>query len=162
MSKASRILSIDPGPQESAWVWLVGGVPKKHGEGPNRYVQSICEEPQCIVGSSEFSVAIEDFIPYGQKFGWSTRDTIMWIGRFDYHCTAHLIPRPDIRLHLCGQKSGVGDPDIRQALIRRFGPSKREAIGLKASPGPLYGFKSHLWSALAVGITYYDKTREEV
>lgn len=155
-----RILSIDPGPERSAWVWLEDGFPSApydglvpFGECDNSGLMSAIR----YANDRLFPVAIEDFVPYGQRFGWDTRNTLLWIGRFDANETAHLIPRPDIRLHLCGQKSGVGDPDIRQALIRRFGPSKREAIGLKASPGPLYGFRSHLWSALAVAVTYYDQ-----
>ena len=49
------------------------------------------------------------------------------------------------------------DANVRAALIDRFGPSKRKAIGLKATPGPLYGVHSHMWSALAVAVTYGDR-----
>jgi hypothetical protein len=28
------------------------------------------------------------------------------------------------------------------------------AVGLKATPGPLYGFKKDMWAALAVAVTY--------
>ena len=45
--------------------------------------------------------------------------------------------------------------NIRQALIDRFG-GKEKAIGLKKTPGPLYGISSHAWAALALAITYSD------
>jgi len=40
------------------------------------------------------------------------------------------------------------DANIRQALIDKLGP-----VGTKKSPGPLWGVKSHIWSALAVAVT---------
>ena len=39
-------------------------------------------------------------------------------------------------------------------LLDRFGGSS--AIGLKRSPGPLYGVSKDVWSALAVAVTYAD------
>ncbi len=32
--------------------------------------------------------------------------------------------------------------------------------GTKKNPGPTYGIKSHLWAALAVAVTAYDKIKE--
>ena len=52
------------------------------------------------------------------------------------------------------------DKNIRQALIDRFGPGKA-AIGTKKAPGPLYGLKSHLWSALAVAVVAADALEGE-
>jgi len=49
------------------------------------------------------------------------------------------------------------DANIRQALIDRYGPGKDKAIGQKKTPGPLYGFKSHEWAALAVAVTWMDQ-----
>jgi hypothetical protein len=60
---------------------------------------------------------------------------------------AELVFRRDVKLHLCGS-ARAKDPNIRQALLDRFGP-----VGTKKAPGPLYGVKSHIWSALAVAVT---------
>ena len=39
---------------------------------------------------------------------------------------------------------------------RSLRAGKGTAVGLKASPGPLYGFKADLWAALAVAVTVAD------
>jgi hypothetical protein len=44
-------------------------------------------------------------------------------------------------------------------MIDRFGPGKEKAIGRKATPGPLYGVKKDIWSALAIACYHLD-TRE--
>jgi hypothetical protein len=54
-----------------------------------------------------------------------------------------------------GTEHQAKDANIRQAILDRFG-GKEKAIGKKANPGPLYGVKSHLWSALAVALYISD------
>jgi hypothetical protein len=56
------------------------------------------------------------------------------------------IDRRTIKLTLCGN-ARAKDSNIRQRLIDLYGP-----VGTKKNPGPLYGVKSHLWSALAVAV----------
>jgi len=65
------------------------------------------------------------------------------------------ITRNEVKLHLCNS-TRVKDAGIRQVIIDRFG-GKAIAIGKKANPGPFYGVKSHLWSALAVAVTHMDR-----
>lgn len=104
-------------------------------------------------------LVVEQIESFGMAVGTSVFETVFWTGRF---CEAHeniggrcvRLPRRAIKLHLCGT-SRAKDANIRQALIDRFG-GKDVAVGTKNDPGPLYGMKSHLWAALAVGITYYD------
>jgi len=69
--------------------------------------------------------------------------------------------RKTVAAHLCNT-SRANDSNIRQALIDRFGPGREKAIGTKKNPGPLYGIKKDLWSALAVAVTYADKIKETV
>ena len=45
----------------------------------------------------------------------------------------------------------------RQALIDRFG-----VVGTKSNKGWFYGFKSDIWSAYAVGVTYHDMYLQEI
>ena len=68
-----------------------------------------------------------------------------------YFFDASLVYREDVKLHLCGSPRAK-DANIRQALIDRWG-GKAEAVGTVKKPGPLYGVKSHAWSALAVAVT---------
>ena len=48
---------------------------------------------------------------------------------------------------------GAGkDAQVRRAMIEMHGGDKRAAVGLKRSPGPLYGVSGHAWQAL--GLSY--------
>lgn len=92
----------------------------------------------------------------GMPIGKSTIWTIFWLGRFsrlaEEKCGT-LIPRKTIVAHLCGSVRGK-DPHVRQALIDRFGGDT--AIGRKKTPGPLYGIHTHVWSALAVAVAWWE------
>ena len=50
--------------------------------------------------------------------------------------------------------SGRGNRDslVRARLIEMHGGTRREAQGLKRSPGPLYGVAGHAWAALGVAV----------
>lgn len=148
------MIAIDPGPEQSAWVVYEGGKVYGGRIEPNDDVLSRLE---CEWGSED--VAVEMIASYGMAVGKEVFETCLWIGRFDYvaGCAA-LVYRKDVKMHLCGSMRAK-DANIRQALIDRFGPGKDKAIGTKKAPGPLYGFKSHMWAALAVAVTYEDTMR---
>ena len=153
------ILAIDPGPQESAWLLLpsIGnraGLPSYFGISPNPTVLADAAAARGIETTE--NIVIERVRSYGMPVGAEVFETCEWVGRFDPDETATLMPRKEVCMHLC-QSARAKDPNIRQALIDRFGPGKRKAVGLKASPGPLYGVKSHVWSALALAVTYFDQ-----
>jgi hypothetical protein len=63
------------------------------------------------------------------------------------------VTRRQVKLHLCGSMKAK-DANIRQAILDRFGGSA--AIGLKKTPGPLYGVKGHEFAALGVALTYAE------
>lgn len=145
------ILAIDPGPEQSAYVKYEDG-PVTSGIVPNyELLASMRKCPDYI------DLAIEGIACYGMPVGKETFDTCIWIGRFiEANGGVHnLVYRGDVKMHLC-RSMRAKDPMIRQALIDRFGPGKDRAIGTKKNPGPLYGIKSHCWSALAVAVTYCD------
>jgi hypothetical protein len=85
----------------------------------------------------------------------------VWIGRFveAWRGSYTLMFRREVKLHLCGQ-ARAKDPNVRQALIDRFGPGREKAIGTKKQPGPLYGVSADVWSALAVAVTWSELQRK--
>jgi hypothetical protein len=157
----SIILAIDPGPQQSAFIFLYEGgvVVDAKQTGNAGIINNEVLRDLVVEGFAYDDLVIESVESYGMPVGKTVFDTCYWIGRFDPRLKAILVPRRDVKLHLCDD-SRAKDSNIRQALIDRFGPGKDKAIGLKASPGPLYGFKSHLWSALALAVTFHDLGKE--
>lgn len=96
---------------------------------------------------------------YGMAVGKEVFETCVWIGRFrqiaeSQDIEAKYIYRKDEKMNLCNSMKAK-DSNIRQALIDRFGP-----VGTKRNPGWFYRFKSDIWSAYAVGITYIDMKKE--
>lgn len=151
--KTNYIVAIDPGTTESALVLLEVGT--------NRVCEHIKAENSLILGmlkrkaTHDKTLAVEMIASYGMPVGREVFETCVWIGRFieAWNCHHELVYRKDVKMHLCGS-TRAKDGNIRQALIDRFGGSKQAAIGLKASPGPLYGFSGDRWAALGVAVTY--------
>lgn len=146
------MIAIDPGNEHSAWVIYAGG--KVHGAGiadnDTILAKIDCEWDEGL------PLVIEMIASYGMPVGKEVFDTCLWIGRFmEAAGGAELVYRKDVKMHLCGNMRAK-DSNIRQVLIDRFGPGRERAIGRKASPGPLYGFKRDMWQALAVAVTYDD------
>lgn len=151
------LLAVDPGPVESAWVELCDGRPEAFAKEPNDDVLAR------VRSASAPCLAIEMVAGYGMPVGAEVFETCVWSGRFLQGWCEHLpedtiirIYRKAVKMHLCGS-TRAKDANIRQALIDRFGPGKPAAIGLKASPGPLYGVKADVWAALAVAVTAADE-----
>ena len=151
------IVAIDPGYEQSAVVVLEGTVQFATIDTNEKILDWI------IVGGEGYRspLAIEMVASYGMPVGKEVFETCVWIGRF-IEAWSSCRPEPAIRIyrkevksHLCGSVKAT-DANVRAALIDLFGPGKRKAIGLKASPGPLYGFKADMWAALAVAVTYED------
>lgn len=151
------LLAIDPGPERSAWLELENGRPANFAIMENADVLHI------ISTTDANMLAIEGIASYGMAVGAEVFETCVWTGRFLQRwydaarspllrARAHRVYRRDVKLHLCGS-ARAKDPNVRQALIDMYGPGKEKAIGKKASPGPLYGVTSHVWSALAVAVT---------
>lgn len=149
-----RILAIDPGTTESAalvyetsrqMVLIVGIIPNE----------------AIIIALDEWNDAVvcEWVECMGMPVGKTTFETVYWIGKFSEHADPfHRITRREIKLHLCGS-ARAKDANVRQALLNRFLPTgggKTPQVGTKAKPGPLYGIRTHLWSALAVAVTYAE------
>ena len=140
---ADEILAIDPGPVKSAFVRWDGERVIECAWIDNADVREtirMCWQSQ---------IAIEMIASYGMAVGADVFQTCVEIGRMVEAAggCVSLVFRRDVKLHLCGS-ARAKDPNVRQALLDRFGP-----VGTKKAPGPLYGVKSHIWSALAVAVT---------
>jgi hypothetical protein len=163
----TTILAIDPGPERSAWIAMAGERMDFGIYENDRLVSMLRDLPGTWFGPASplgetwpfgpNPVVIEKIESFGMAVGAEVFETVYWSGRFAeaaHPLPVHRIGRKAVKLHLCGQ-SRAKDPNVRQALIDRFGgPS---AIGKKASPGPLYGISGDVWSALAVAVTFHDQ-----
>jgi hypothetical protein len=113
-------------------------------------------------------LAVEMVASYGMTVGREVFETVFWIGRFVERWNTHnkpwsLVYRRDIKLHLCGT-ARAKDSNIRQAILDmypRTGGGKTPQVGTKPKPGPLYGIKTHLWSALAIAIYAKDHPQDQ-
>ena len=157
-----KIIAIDPGPKESGVCimnWPASDLPSVDWKQqmPNDHTIDLIRERR-------FPVAIEDVQNYGMTVGSDVFMTLKMIGRVMEVCRYQGYPlsqikRPTIKTILCNTPTAK-DKDVRMAIIGRFaewyGLTEKEVKGGKAKPGPLYQVSSHIWSAIAVGISYFE------
>lgn len=163
------IIAIDPGNIESGYVVLNDDLSIiKKGKIPN---EELLVELHVYLNDyrlsydkelkDELHIAIEMIASYGMAVGQSVFETCLWIGRFiemadGYRNKPTLIYRKDEKMNLCGSMKAK-DSNISQALIDRFAPNTRnKGKGTKADKGWFYGFKSDIWAAYAIAVTYHD------
>lgn len=157
------IVGIDPGPEQSAMVTLRETDYGLRVSAFNLESNAKIDERLFMgsdYGSPVLAVELIGHYGTGMPAGKTVFETCFWIGAFirTWRIRSLLIHPKTISAHLCGS-ARAGKPHIRRALMDRFprtGGGKRPEIGTKADPGPLYGMKTHLWSALAVAMTYHD------
>lgn len=152
-----RILAVDPGPTRSAWVLLADdGRVMEHEHEHNANVRGVIDN---YANLRDVAVAIEMIASYGMPVGAEVFQTCVEIGRFVQMCEyaerVHFVKRIEVKSHLC-HSGKAKDSNIRQAIIDRYG-GKDRAIGLKKTPGPLYGVKADVWAALAVALVVQDR-----
>ena len=179
-----QILGIDPGTYESGW--LVYDTEKRRpilfDNWKNEKLLASIEGPDLVADY----LAIELIQNYGPQFpvGRETFETCYWIGDFRHAFgkdKTTLISRKTAMNCLCGTAASSAKY-LRQALIDYFG-GKSMAIGNKRCPkckgkgwfgagrptcpvcnggkwkyppGPLCGITEHLWSALAIAVTWVE------
>ena len=162
---AGKVLAIDPGPAESAYVFgnpLDTSNPIEGGEkcDNEELIKSVRAHVFCNA-----AVVIERFVPYGRPIGESSIQTILFTGRLiEAVEVAHLvppalIPRRTVSRWICDIVNAT-DANIRLALVDRYGPGRELAVGTKKKTGPLYGVKADVWLALALAITYAESVSE--
>ena len=155
-ARVRRILAIDPGTAQSAWlVWATGvdSFVERFGIVPNDELLDSLRR-----GSTGADVVvIEKIESYGMAVGREIFETVHWSGRFTEAASPTPVvqlPRRAVKLAICGN-ARAKDANIRVALLDRFGGPA--AKGTKAAPGPLYGIANDVWAALAVAITYAEQ-----
>lgn len=161
MGNKKFILAIDPGTTNSGWIVMSGMVIVDMGITDNDKLVVMIRERFIIVEH----LAIEMVACYGMAVGKEVFDTCVWVGRFieAYKRPYTFIYRRQVKLNLCNS-ARAKDANVSQALRDRFayadnvilGGGKTPVVGTKKQPGSLYGVKKHIWSALAVAVTWMD------
>ena len=148
-----RILAIDPGPVQSAFVVWDGEKLCGNNIDSNDNVRSHISKNL----SADFIVACEHLQCFGMAVGKEVFETAYWIGEFrglvsfELGLTFMRIYRSEVKMHLCNSMRAK-DANIRQVLMDRFGVK-----GTKKSPGFFFGFKADMWSAFAIAVTAFDR-----
>lgn len=155
------VLAIDPGPETSGWVWFVEGQLTGLNSG---YMNDVIIDyvSRASHSTRRHPVVVESVECYGMAVGKSVFQTCYTIGRIMQVAGDRFVPmtRREVKLHLCNS-ARAKDTNIKQALLDRWG-GKDVALGNKKNPGPLYGVKSHAWSALALAVVWAETTLELV
>jgi hypothetical protein len=155
-----NILGIDPGPVHSAFVVMEGERLVDKGWPLNEDLyEYLCEGRRFHM----VQAMVNEWMQYrGMPMGSEVFETCGWIGRFEAQfigdgdlSRCHRITNEKIRSTIC-HDTRAKESYIRAALYEMYGGSRRAAVGTKKEPGPLYGMKGHMWSALAVAITYME------
>lgn len=158
------ICALDPGNIKTGWMELnsngaIGGC--CGGVDTNEEILEMFRDNR----DRNITYVCEQMVLYGVS-GHTIADTLFWTGRFyqalqELGYEMKLVTRATIKAHICGT-SRVGDKEIKDALVHRFGPPWLETppgSKKKRIPGPTNGITSHMWAALAVAVTYYDQSK---
>lgn len=155
----SRVLAIDPGNTESAYVLIDGDRrPLFFDKLPNDVLLLALRTDVHLKAVDH--VAIEMVASYGMAVGADVFETCVWTGRF-YETIARrtdplLVKRHPVKVHHC-HSAKAKDSNIRQALVDRFAPGQpNHGKGTKADPGWFYGFRADVWQAYALAVYVAD------
>ena len=160
MKQTQIIFAIDPGNTESGYA--IVEMPDfnlyEFGKVENNELLDIISKYKNIMPDV---FAIEMVASYGMPVGKDVFETCVWIGRFVEAIKGKkysFIYRKDEKLCLCG-KLTAKDSNIRQALIDRYAIFDfKTGKGTKKNPDVFYGVSKDVWQAIAVGVTYYEKS----
>lgn len=158
MEERLKVIAIDPGDVMSAYVVLNQDYDiLDFGKLKNEELVKLLQE------NTYSHLAIEMIASYGMAVGKTVFETCVWIGRFWENVKAdckEFVYRKEEKTNLCGSMKAK-DSNIRQALIDRFAKFDfKNGKGTKKEPDTFYGFKADIWAAMAVGVTYLDRLKE--
>jgi hypothetical protein len=142
------VIGIDPGTRDSAYVmWDGSKILQKSILANEVLLRDVRAE---FFGPPGMVYVVEGMQYFGKAVGKDVFQTCYFIGRI-MEATPHpveLVYRKDIKLWLTGTVKSR-DKDIRAALIDMLGKDVT------------HGVSSHLWSALAVAVFYYETMVEK-
>jgi hypothetical protein len=154
----TRLLAIDPGNTESAYVII--DQDRRPLDFEKVRNDDLLEDLGDISDGADGAV-IEMVASYGMAVGADVFETCVWVGRFyesltRCHLDLRLIKRHPVKLHHCHSVKAK-DSNITQALVDRFAPGQpNHGKGTKASPGWFYGFSRDVWQAYALAVYAMD------
>ena len=159
------ILALDPGTTYTGYCLLSPELrPIKFGKESNDDVMRVSLDILSTITFKPCIVVIERVASYGMAVGSEVFETCEWIGRYTQelqrYASIEYVYRKDEKLMICGS-THANDATIKRALADRFAYGQSNyGKGTKKEPGFFYGFKSDIWSAFAVGVTYHDLRME--
>jgi len=146
-----KIIAIDPGPTQSAFViWDGTLIIATEILKNDNLLELIAEYPH-----KTFPMVIEQVRSYGMPVGATIFDTVFWSGRFyqAWKGPKYQMPRLEVKQHIC-HNSRAKDSNIRQALIDRLEPDLKPRQRPK---GILKGLVRDQWAAMALAVTFLEK-----
>lgn len=149
----TRILAIDPGSSQSAWIMLNGERVESFAIDPNETLLDAFRNGKAFALNAD-TVVIEWTAPRGMPASADLFETLWWAGRFaeaNRDFPVDRVKRLDVKRHVCGT-TAAKDANVRAALIDRFGGPDSIRKG-----GVLYKVGKDVWAALAVAVTYADQ-----
>lgn len=156
------IFAIDPGNVESGYAVIT--MPEftllEFGKAEN---EVLLERIGTLKHEADVT-AVEMVACYGMPVGKDVFETCVWIGRFIQALQGRpleYVYRRDEKINLCGSMKAK-DANIRQALINRYAKHDfKNGKGMKGNKDTFYGVAKDAWSAIAVGVTYWDMRKEK-
>lgn len=151
------ILALDPGTTLTGYAIIQMPDFKllDFGKEENTRLLEMCE----LIPYDIDEVAIEMIACYGMPAGKDIFETCVWIGQFKQalkRFNITYIYRKDEKITLCNSMKAK-DSNIRQALINRYAKHDyKNGKGTKKNKDIFYGVSKDVWSAIAVGVTYYE------
>ena len=155
------VLAVDPGSEKSGWVIYDSDdhKPIDFGVSNNYDMEHLIEYD---ARPTVFAYEMIGHYGKGMPAGKSVFETCIWIGRFEKawnsEDTFYRILNTTIRATLCGTVRAK-EANIHLASKEKFpatGGGKDPYKGTKGQPGPLFGMSGHIFSALAVGLTWKE------
>lgn len=157
----TKILAIDPGPKESAWVLMQDlEIHSCNKELNESIIKALWHDTW-----GQDIIALEYVVAYGRS-GREVSDTAFESGRLVQSASSSYkgITRSKVRGHLCGR--GGSDSKIITTLIERFCHDiyqkwvnkqlSRQKMINAARDEYFKEFTADIWQAYALGVTYYD------